>query len=176
VDGAWIIRYRPSHIAGAPMTALSPDTWPTPTPWRVVAGDDYYITADGYPTEFIGHFKSDDNGGYVAVVGNRPKDFGEANAAFIVKAVNEHDALVAEVEHLRFRLAQGQDEDFQVLPGEDAEFAFGHLQSALNDIDISAYNAAKWRIGKAVAPLSLPPYRPAMARWGRQQVLTAAWK
>lgn len=71
----------------------------TPTPWDIIAGDDYYITAEGYPKEFIGHFKGDDNGGYLAIVGNRPKDFGLANAAFIVKAVNSHaemDRLLAE--------------------------------------------------------------------------------
>jgi hypothetical protein len=67
---------------------------PTPTPWEVGSGDDYYIRADAYPSEFIGKFKSDDNGPYVAYIGNRPADFGEANAAFIVKAVNSHDALV----------------------------------------------------------------------------------
>lgn len=66
----------------------------TPTPWRVISGDDYYIAADGYPREFIGRFKGDDMGDYLAFVGNRPKDFGEANAAFIVKAVNNYDALV----------------------------------------------------------------------------------
>lgn len=47
-----------------------------------------------------------------------------------------------------------QEQEFQVLPGEDGNFALGQLQSALNDIDISAYNAAKWRIGKAIAVLS----------------------
>jgi hypothetical protein len=72
----------------------------TPTPWRVISGDDYYIAADAYPKEFIGHFKGDDTGDYVAYVGNRPKDFGEANAAFIVKAVNNHDALVKALEDL----------------------------------------------------------------------------
>jgi hypothetical protein len=72
----------------------------TPTPWDIIAGDDYYITAEGYPKEFIGHFKGDDNGGYLAVVGNRPKDFGEANAAFICKAVNNHAALVQALQAL----------------------------------------------------------------------------
>lgn len=70
----------------------------TPTPWRVIAGDDYYIAADAYPKEFIGHFKSDDTGDYVAWMGNRPKDFSEANAAHIVKCVNAHDEAIALLE------------------------------------------------------------------------------
>jgi hypothetical protein len=65
----------------------------TPTPWAIIAGDDYYIRADAYPEEFIGHFKSDDTGPYVACVGNRPADLGEANAAFIVKACNNFEDL-----------------------------------------------------------------------------------
>jgi hypothetical protein len=72
----------------------------TPTPWYIIAGDDYYITAEDYPKEFIGRFKGDDNGGYLAVVGNRPADFGEANAAFIVEAVNNHAALQQSCEEL----------------------------------------------------------------------------
>jgi hypothetical protein len=58
----------------------------TPGPWRIIVGDDYYIAADEYPKEFIGHFKGDDNGQFIACVGNRPKDFGEANARLIAAA------------------------------------------------------------------------------------------
>jgi hypothetical protein len=70
----------------------------TATPWEVIAGDDYYIRADAYPEEFVGRFKSDDTGPYVACVGNRPADFGEANAAFIVTACNSHADLVRALE------------------------------------------------------------------------------
>jgi len=58
----------------------------TPGPWELVAGDDYYITAESYPAEFPHKFKSDDLGSAVAYVGNRPDDFGEANARLIAAA------------------------------------------------------------------------------------------
>ena len=39
--------------------------------------------------------------------------------------------------------------------------ALAQLECALNDIDISAHNAAKWRIRKAIAVLrSISPWRP----------------
>jgi hypothetical protein len=66
----------------------------TPPPWYVGSGDDYYIWSEAYPAEFQGKFKGDDLGSYLATVGNRPKDFGEANAALIVRAVNSHAELV----------------------------------------------------------------------------------
>ncbi len=64
----------------------------TPTPWEVGSGDDYYIRAEAYPKSFPHRFKNDDLGDYLALVGNRTEDFGQANAAFIVKAVNAHEA------------------------------------------------------------------------------------
>jgi hypothetical protein len=45
-------------------------------------------------------------------------------------------------------------QDFQVLKGEDGWYGLAQLRSALADIDISAYNAAKWRVGKAMAVLT----------------------
>ncbi len=70
----------------------------SPLPWFVVAGDDYYIQSEGYPKEFSGHFKGDANCPYVAIVGNYPKDFGEANAALIVRSVNALPELVSALE------------------------------------------------------------------------------
>ncbi len=49
---------------------------------------------------------------------------------------------------------------FNVLPDEDGEFALAHLQRAMDDIDISAYGAAKWRIGKAIAVLRAVLFAP----------------
>jgi hypothetical protein len=96
----------------------------TPTPWDIIAGDDYYIMAEGYPKEFIGHFKGDDNGGYLAVVGNRPADFGEANAAFIVKAVNNHERLVKALEDVRKIIVDGAMTGFNPLDGDWADRLF----------------------------------------------------
>jgi len=66
----------------------------TPVPWELRAGDNYFIEAAGYPKEFPHRFKHDDLGDCVAYIGNRTGDFGEANAKFIVKAVNCHDSLL----------------------------------------------------------------------------------
>ena len=60
----------------------------TQEPWRVAIGDDYYIEADGIPEKYPHHFKCDDLGKHVAIVGHRACDFGEANARRIVACVN----------------------------------------------------------------------------------------
>lgn len=58
----------------------------TPGPWEFGSGDDYYVRADAYPKDFPHHFKGDDLGDYLAYVGNRTDDFGEANARLIALA------------------------------------------------------------------------------------------
>lgn len=58
----------------------------TPGPWEFGSGDNYYVRADAYPKNFPHHFKSDDLGDYLAYVGNRADDFGEANARLIAAA------------------------------------------------------------------------------------------
>jgi len=67
----------------------------TPTPWIVEAGDDYFITAEGYPKDppkVVDNNLGEDV--LVALVGNQTSDCGEANARFIVRAVNNHEVLV----------------------------------------------------------------------------------
>lgn len=51
-------------------------------------------------------------------------------------------------------LTEKPSKSYQVLEGEDGWYGLAQLRTALADIDISAYNAAKWRIGKAMAVLS----------------------
>jgi hypothetical protein len=60
----------------------------TALPWRGVPADDYVIEADGYPRTYGGRFKEDSTGSYLAIVGNHPSDYGEANRDLIVAAVN----------------------------------------------------------------------------------------
>lgn len=72
----------------------------TPTPWEVGSGNDYYIRAEAYPSSFPHKFKGDDLGDYLALVGNRTDDFGEANAAFIVMACNSRADLVKALERI----------------------------------------------------------------------------
>lgn len=69
----------------------------TPGPWRGVPADDYVIEADGYPHKYGGRFQEDDTGFYLAIFGNRPKDFGEANRDIAVAAVNALPALIREL-------------------------------------------------------------------------------
>jgi hypothetical protein len=67
----------------------------TPTPWEVQAGDDYFITAVGYPKDVPSVVDNNlDDDVLVALVGNQTSDCGEANARFVVRAVNSHEALV----------------------------------------------------------------------------------
>ena len=61
----------------------------TPGPWNVVAGDDHYIEADSIPAEYPHRFLDDDLGRFVALIGNRPEDFGMANAELIA-AMHKH--------------------------------------------------------------------------------------
>lgn len=75
---------------------------------------------------------------------------GEVTQSLLMQV--DHLPIVT-VDDMRGPAAAPASGDFSVLPGEDGDFAIGHLQSALADIDISAYNAAKWRIGKAIAVL-----------------------
>jgi len=58
----------------------------TPGPWEFGSGDNYYVRADAYPKKFPHRFKGDDLGDYLAYVGNRTDDFGEANARLIAAA------------------------------------------------------------------------------------------
>src|SRR6266567_538397 len=69
----------------------------TPGPWALVAGDDYYIHADAYPKQFSGHYKGDDLGPALAIIGNRSVDMGTANANLIAAAPELYsDALDSE--------------------------------------------------------------------------------
>jgi len=61
---------------------------------RVVAGDDYMVECTGIPAEYPHRCKGDDLGCYLALLGNRADDFGEANAAFIAFCFN-HRAEIA---------------------------------------------------------------------------------
>jgi hypothetical protein len=56
-----------------------------------------------------------------------------------------------------------EQEDTKALPGEDTIFAISQMHSALDDIGISAYNAAIWRIKKAIAVLHAQPAPPQAA-------------
>lgn len=72
----------------------------TPGPWRGVPSDDYQIEAYAYPRSYTHSFKSDDTGSALAVFGNRPADFGEANRDLVVAAVNALPHLLSEIERL----------------------------------------------------------------------------
>lgn len=77
----------------------------------------------------------------------KPIGFDETDDEYVAR-------LEAEIARLDSALAATPASgDFSVLPGEDGNFALDQLQSAINDIDISAYNAAKWRIQKAITVL-----------------------
>ena len=60
----------------------------TAGPWEAVSCDDYQIVASAYPTSYPHCFPGDDTGSCLAVFGNRPADFGEANRDLAVAAVN----------------------------------------------------------------------------------------
>jgi len=78
----------------------------TPTPWKF---EDEYVRADA--------LNGDEGGNIVADVYTRPSHSHspemEANAAFIVRAVNAHDALVEALE-----IMVGSYEDRQCWPGK----------------------------------------------------------
>lgn len=86
----------------------------TPGPWEFGSGDDYYIRAESYPKAFPHHFKSDDLGDYLALVGNRTKDFGEANARLMAAAPDLLSALEAITDQLE-RIGDPR-------PGKDGPF------------------------------------------------------
>lgn len=67
----------------------------TPTPWRLLAG-----------TESIAVW-SDKTGRYIMIPSPQTRDHDEqiANAAFIVRAVNSHDAMLAALKNLRANVA-----------------------------------------------------------------------
>ena len=58
----------------------------TPGPWSVVAGDNYMVESDRIPDKYPHRFPGDDLGRFVAFVGNRQPDFGEADAKLIAAA------------------------------------------------------------------------------------------
>jgi len=58
----------------------------TPGPWGVVAGDNYMIASKYIPGKYPHRFPGDDMGPFVAFVGNRQADFGEADARLIAAA------------------------------------------------------------------------------------------
>jgi hypothetical protein len=58
----------------------------TPGPWGVVAGDNYMIESEYIPGKYPHRFPGDDMGPFVAFVGNRQADFGEADARLIAAA------------------------------------------------------------------------------------------
>lgn len=70
----------------------------TPGPWDGLPSDDYVIVADAYPDKYGGIFQSDDTGPYLAVFGNRPNDYGEANRDLVVAAINHLPALLDRLE------------------------------------------------------------------------------
>ncbi len=78
----------PAQPAGAvpdSLRALSEAA--TPGPWTMVVGDDYYVESESYPPHPTHSPVVVDGGNWIAV-GNRPDDFGKANAELIVAAVN----------------------------------------------------------------------------------------
>src|SRR5262245_8023521 len=66
----------------------------TPGPREFRSGDDYFIHAGSYPEKFPHRFKEDDVGDYLAYIGNRTSDFGEANARLIAAAPDMLQALL----------------------------------------------------------------------------------
>lgn len=72
----------------------------TKGPWRGVPSDDYQIEASAYPRSYTHRFKGDDTGSALAVFGNRPADFGEANRDLVVAAVNALPSLLDEIERM----------------------------------------------------------------------------
>lgn len=72
----------------------------TALPWRGMPSDDYQIEASAYPRSYTHSFKGDDTGSALAVFGNRPADFGEANRDLAVAAVNALPHLLSEIERL----------------------------------------------------------------------------
>lgn len=82
------------------MKQSSPETEHTPTPWAAVHGvlDD---DDEGHPRSFVRPVKSE---GYQIAQTVGPN--GPANAAFIVKAVNAHDALLKALKTARDALME----------------------------------------------------------------------
>jgi len=78
----------------------------TPGPWVGVPADDYAIEAAAYPPDYPGRFPEDDTGFYLAIFGNHPADYGEANRDLAVAAVNALPALIERVERLEDLLGQ----------------------------------------------------------------------
>lgn len=82
-----------------------PDTTHTPTPWGYAlqeAGDEQYGGSGSTP--FLITSICDLGWNLAAVIGDVPNLPAEANAAFIVRAVNAHDDLVAALKQCRDEL------------------------------------------------------------------------
>jgi hypothetical protein len=62
-------------------------------------------------------------------------------------------------------------QNVKALPGEDKGFALAQLRVALTDLDISAYNAAKWRIEKAIAVIESMSPAPVQAPFDRDALI-----
>lgn len=78
----------------------------SPTPWTYeVAGEQHYGEVDDFP--FV--IRSEDGWNIAASIGDVPDLPAEANAAFIVHAVNAHDEMVYALRGVeRFLVRQGE--------------------------------------------------------------------
>lgn len=114
----------------------------TPTPWIVEGTSVYYLDWDGVSYEGRGkdYQKQLTNRFWLSVQGQErriPKEELEANAAFIVKAVNSYAANEAKIDALAEALAIEEqyllrhfDADCGIMPG-DVEGSFHRLRAAL---------------------------------------------
>lgn len=99
----------------------------TPTPWQIG------ITL--YP--YVHFYGPSDVAGFSVAIGSCVTSFGkendEANAAFIVKACNAHDELVAALENVRSIISDGAMTGFNCMDGDwaDSLFASQHITSAV---------------------------------------------
>jgi len=131
----------------------------TPTPWS--AGSQWIFTYSGYPLPIASGYQH-----YVTSPGGYQYDAAVANAAFIVKACNAHEALLAENERLRLALkpfvvlANTVFEKYETGPGEFKEaysdkpddhsvwgfnmvsMTYGHLRAARKALSLSSAERA----------------------------------
>jgi hypothetical protein len=139
----------------------------TEGPWRAVPADDYEIAAAAYPTSYPHRFPGDDTGSALAVFGNRPADFGEANRNLVVAAVNALPALLDEIEVLR-AFFRAVDEMTTRWAGTDK--LAGIYPSHSNEIDGDEEQADWDRFVEAHAAvralrLSQSPTKGAVSEW-----------
>lgn len=96
----------------------------TPTPWSLGRQDDYSVkrvieTANDY---------------IASCDGSESEDVDEANAAFIVLAVNNHDNLVATLKAL---IAVHRQQDTTGVMPADKAIAYGQVEAAIAKVDAS---------------------------------------